>query len=150
VGYLTYFYDMRYKRIYIDLERLQAFIKMRGLRDRDFCVIMWGADTHRTVMEYTKHPNTRIDTAMKICNTLDISLDELFSGSDINGESPYQIGNKEKGESSEANQDPRTLMVENNALKMLLKEKDARIADLKKVNERLMEMLFQNGTEVGQ
>lgn len=128
---------MRYERIYIDVDKLKSIIKSRGFRERDFCVITWGEDTHRTVKELARRPNTTIETAMKICNTLDISLDELFSGSDKIGESPYIIGNQNIVNSSVVNQDPMSLLAENKVLKMLIKEKDERISDLKKVKDEL-------------
>lgn len=132
---------MRYERIYIDVEKLQTIIKARGFRERDFCVLLWGDKTHRTVREFAKSPNVTIETAMKICNTLDISLDELFSGSDKIGESPYIIGNQNIVNSSVISQDPMSLMADNKALRMLIKEKDERISDLKKVNGQLETLL---------
>lgn len=146
--YLTVFIIMRYERVYIDLNKLQAIIKSRGLRERDFCVMMWGDDTHRTIKELAKRPNTTIETAMKICNTLDISLDELFSGSDKIGESPYIIGNQNIVNSSVVNQDLLSAIAENKALKMLIKEKDERISDLKKANDELgahLDLVLQLG-----
>ena len=128
---------MRYERVYIDLEKLKNLIKSRGLRERDFCVMLWGEDTHRTIKEFARRPNATIETAMKVCNTLDISLDELFSGSDKIGESPYVIGNQNIVNSSVVNQDVKSLQAENKALRMVIKEKDERILDLKKVNAEL-------------
>ena len=128
---------MRYERVYVDLDRLKALIKARGLRERDFCVMTWGEDTHRTVKEFARRPNATIETCMRICNTLDISLDELFNGSDKIGESPYIIGNQNIVNSSVVNQDIKSLQAENKALRMVIKEKDERISDLKKVKEEL-------------
>jgi transcriptional regulator with XRE-family HTH domain len=141
-------FKMRYERIYVDLEKLKSIIKARGLRERDFCVLTWGEETHRTIKEFVRRPNITIETAMKICNTLDISLDELFSGSDKIGESPYIIGNQNIVNSAVFNQDQLSLMAENKALKMLIKEKDERINDLKKVNgqlETMVDLLKQKG-----
>lgn len=123
--------------MYIDIDKLKSIIKSRGLRERDFCIIMWGEDTHRTIKELARRPNTTIETAMRICNTLDISLEDLFNGSDKVGESPYIIGNQNIVNSSVVNQDAKTLQAENRALRMLIKEKDERISDLKKVNSDL-------------
>jgi len=128
---------MRYERVYVDIEKLQALIKARGMRERDFCTTLWGSDTHRTIKEFVRRPNTTIGTAMKVCNLLDISLDELFSGSDKSGESPYIIGNQNIVNSSVVNQDVKYLQAENKALRMVIKEKDERIADLKKVKDEL-------------
>ena len=128
---------MRYERVYIDLDRLQALIRARGLRERDFCTILWGKDTHRTIKEFARRPNTTIGTAMRVCNLLDISLDELFSGSDIMGESPRIIGNQDIIKDSTTSQDVQSLQSENRALRMVIKEKDERIADLKKYKDEL-------------
>lgn len=132
---------MRYERIYIDVEKLKAVIKARGFKEREFCIIMWGFDTHRTINEFKRRPNTTIETAMKVCNTLDISLDELFSGSDKIGDSPYIVGDQNIVNSAVINQDAKSLQSENKALKMLVKEKDGRIADLKKVNQQLSDVI---------
>ena len=139
---------MRYERVYIDVEKLKGIIKARGFKEREFCVIMWGDDTHRTINEFKRRPNTTIETAMKVCNTLDISLDELFSGSDKIGDSPYIVGDQNNVNSAVINQDAKSLQSENKALRMLVKEKDERIADLKKVNgqmESVINMLRELG-----
>lgn len=139
---------MRYERVYIDVEKLKGIIKARGFKEREFCVIMWGDDTHRTINEFKRRPNTTIETAMKVCNTLDISLDELFSGSDKIGDSPYIVGDQNIVNSAVINQDAKSLQSENKALRMLVKEKDERIADLKKVNgqmESVINMLRELG-----
>ena len=128
---------MRYERVYIDVEKLKAIIKARGLRDRDICIILWGEDTHRSIADFGRRPNSTIKTAMKVCNVLDISLDELFSGSDKIGDSPHIVGNQNIVNSSVVNQDVKALQSENKALRMLIKEKDERIADLKKVKDDL-------------
>ena len=128
---------MKYERIYVDLEKLQSLVRAKGLRERDFCVMMWGKGTHRTIKEFVRHPNVKIETAMKVCNTLDITLDELFKRNKKKGESPFVIGNQNIVNSSVVNQDPKLLEVENRALKMVIKEKNERIEDLKKVNADL-------------
>lgn len=139
---------MRYERVYIDVEKLKTIIKARGFKEREFCIIMWGDDTHRTINEFKRRPNTTIETAMKVCNTLEISLDELFCGSDKIGDSPYIIGDQNIVNSAVINQDAKSLQSENKALRMLVKEKDERIADLKKVNgqmESVINMLRELG-----
>ena len=78
-----------------------------------------------------------IETAMKVCNILDISLDDFFGGSDKIGASPFIVGNQNIVNSSVVNQDLKSLQAENKALRLVIKEKDERIADLKKVNEQL-------------
>lgn len=132
---------MRYERVYIDVEKLKSIIKARGLKEREFCKIMWGDNNHRTINEFKRRPNTTIETAMKVCNTLDISLDDLFNGSDKIGDSPHIVGDRNIVNSAVINQDAKSLQSENKALRMLVKEKDERIADLKKVNQQLSDVV---------
>jgi hypothetical protein len=82
---------------------------------------------------------------MKVCNLLDISLDELFSGSDKIGNSPYIVGNQNIVNSSVVNQDVKSLQAENKALRMLIREKDERISDLKKVKDELNALVLALG-----
>jgi hypothetical protein len=128
---------MRYERVHIDTKKLEAIIESRGMRTRDFCTIMWGDDTHRSLADIKRRPNFTIETAMKICNILDISLDELFSGSDKIGDSPYIVGNQNIVNSAVYTTDVKALQAENRALRLLVREKEERIKDLKKVKEEL-------------
>lgn len=128
---------MRYECVNVNLEFLRKAIASRGLTERQFAILMWGEDTHRTINDFLRRPNTTIETAMKVCNILDISLDDFFGGSDKIGTSPFIVGNRNIINSSVVNQDPKSLQAENEALKMLIKEKNERINDLKKVNEDL-------------
>lgn len=128
---------MRYECINVNLDFLKKAIQSRGLTERQFAVLMWGKGTHRTINDFVRRPNTRIETAMKVCNLLDISLDDFFSGSDKIGKSPFVVGNKNIVNSSVINQDTRSLQAENRALRMLIREKDERISDLKKVKDEL-------------
>lgn len=128
---------MRYKCINIDMDFLLKALESRGLSERDFAILMWGKATHRSIKDFLRRPNTTIGTAMKVCNILDISLDDFFNGSDKKGSSPFIVGDMNVVNSSVINQDTKSLQTENKALKMLIKEKDERISDLKKVNEQL-------------
>ena len=140
---------MSYKTDSLDGEKLKTIMKARGFKEREFCVIMWGDDTHRTINEFKRRPNTTIETAMKVCNTLDISLDELFSGSDKIGDSSYLIGDQKIVNSDVIHPYAKSLQSENKALRMLVKEKDERISDLKKVNGQ-MESVINMLRELGQ
>lgn len=119
------------------MDFLRSTLKARGLTERQFAILMWGENTHRTIKDFIRRPNTTIETAMKVCNILDISLDDFFGGSDKIGTSPYIVGNQNIINSSVVNQDITSLQAENKALRMLIKEKDERIADLKKVKDSL-------------
>lgn len=132
---------MRYECINIDVDRLSRIIKARGLTDRQFSILMWGEGNHRTVKDFKRRPNTTIGTAMKVCNLLDISLDELFSGSDKVGQSPHIVGNQNIVNSSVISNDLATLRSENRALRALIREKDLRIEDLKQTVDGLSKRL---------
>ena len=128
---------MRYECVNIDLDFLRKALQARGITERQFAILMWGEETHRTIKDFLRRPNTTIETAMKVCNILDISLDEFFGGSDKIGTSPHIVGNQNIVNSSVVNQDIKSLQAENKALRMVIKEKDERISDLKKVKEEL-------------
>ena len=128
---------MRYECINVNMDFLKKALQARGLSERQFAVLMWGEDTHRTISDFIRRPNMTIETAMKVCNILDISLDDFFGGSDKIGASPFIVGNQNIVNSSVVNQDLKSLQAENKALRLVIKEKDERIADLKKVNEQL-------------
>ena len=119
------------------MDFLQKTLKSRGITERQFALLMWGDGTHRTISDFLRRPNMTIGTAMKVCNILDISLDDFFRGSDKIGSSPFVVGNQNIVNSSVINQDYKFLQAENKALKTLLKEKDERITDLKIVNDQL-------------
>lgn len=136
---------MRYECVNVNLEFLRKAIASRGMTERQFAILMWGEETHRTINDFQRRPNTTIETAMKVCNLLDISLDELFSGSDKIGNSPHIVGNQNIVNSSVVNQDVKSLQAENKALRMLIREKDERISDLKKVKDELNALVFALG-----
>lgn len=128
---------MRYECINVNLDFLRKAIKARGMTERQFAILMWGEDTHRTISDFLRRPNTTIETAMKVCNILDISLDDFFGGSDKIGTSPFVVGSQNIINSSVISQDVKSLQAENKALRLLIKEKDERISDLKKVKDEL-------------
>lgn len=128
---------MRYECVNVNLEFLRKAIASRGMTERQFAILMWGEDTHRTINDFLRRPNTTIETAMKVCNILDISLDDFFGGSDKIGASPFIVGNQNIINSSVTNEESKTIQAENKVLKSLIKEKDERISDLKIVNEQL-------------
>ncbi len=141
VRFLIFFKTMRYDCIKIDTDFLKKVIKQRGLTERQFCIFLWGEKTHRVIKDFERRPNLTIETAMKVCNTLDISLDELFTCTNNVGQYPNIVGNENIINSSVVNNDINALRAEIKALKSLLKEKDERIGDLKKQIEDLNKRL---------
>ena len=115
---------MRYECVNVNIDFLRRSIASRGMTERQFAILMWGEDTHRTINDFLRRPNTTIETAMKVCNILDISLDDFFGGSDKIWASPFIVGNENIINSSVVNQDVKSLQAENKALRMLIKEKD--------------------------
>lgn len=132
---------MRYECVKVDLDFLRKAIEARGMTERQFAILMWGERTHRTISDFIRRPNTTIETAMRVCNILDISLDDFFGGSDKIGASPFVVGNQNIVNSSVISEDIKALQSENRAMKALIKEKDERISDLKIVNEQLKNCL---------
>jgi hypothetical protein len=128
---------MRYECISVNMDFLKKALEARDISERQFAILMWGKNTHRTIKDFIRRPNTTIETAMKVCNILDISLDDFFNGSDNTETIPNIVGNKNIINSSVVNQELKTLQAENRALKMLIDEKNERINDLKKVNDEL-------------
>lgn len=132
---------MRYNCIRIDLKFLKKIIKERGMTERQVGLIMWGEKTHRGINDLERRPNMRIETAMKLCNVLDISLDELFLPASKSDNYPSIVGNENIINSAFITNDPSSMKAEIRALRALLKEKDARIEDLKAHNADLNKRL---------
>lgn len=121
------------------VERLKFFIEARGMTARQLSKLVWDDKTHRDVIdELTKKPNVRAKTLVKICRILKVPIDCLFQKSDK--ERDFQIidGNNSNVKSSYNDIEIITLKAENNALKMIIQEKDSRIEDLKKFNMDLL------------
>ena len=128
---------MRYESIYVDINKVKRLIRERGMTLTQFCKAVWGENDNRGGNSLARRPNMQIETAMKICNLLDISLDEFFSKTDNENNPPHVVGNQNIVNSSVFSNDPTTLRSEIKSLKILVKEKDARIDDLKQTNQEL-------------
>lgn len=140
---MSLFYDLP------NPERLAFQIEAKGMTSRQFSKQLYGNDTHRDVLdELEKRPNPRSNTLVKICRLLDISIDSLFQKSDSISVNPAKNGNTKEEKKDKLNEEIRVLKTENEALKMILAEKDNRINDLKKVNNELFTR-FGHLLEVG-
>lgn len=134
---MTYIYNT------LNVERLRYLLQLRGIGERDFMKKLCGAQTHRDFDNYFGQKtdlDVKCSTIVKICSILNIPIDSLFIATDINGNIPSVVGNDNIVNSSVVGTDYRTAS-ENEALKMIIKEKDARIEDLKKFNEQLSERI---------
>ena len=123
---------MRYNSVRLDMDFFKQCLKKRNMSDREFSQAMWKEGTHQTVGQFLRRPNMKIETAMRISNILDISLDNLFRGSDSYDYSPLVVGDSNIINSSIVSQDINDLSKEVRTLKLLLREKDERISELKK------------------
>lgn len=124
----------------LNIDRLRYLLKLKGMTERDFCKRLWGAETHRNFKYFAIKPDVKCSTLVRICSILNIPIDSLFTATDTNGNIPSIVGNDNIVNSSVVGTDYRTVS-ENEALKMVIKEKDARIEDLKKINEQLSERI---------
>lgn len=133
---MAYIYDT------VNIERLRYLMKLRGINERDFSKKLWGTGTHRDFDNYfSQKTNVRCNTLVRICNILNIPMDALFTDLDTNSPIPPIMGNDNIINSAIIGSDISSLKHENDTLKLVLKEKDARIDDLKNINSKLEDRL---------
>ena len=115
-------------------------MKERGLKDRDLVKLMYGDKSHQTFQTiFTKAFGVK--KLIDACNALDIPMDSLFETVGETSDFPNITGNFNNVNSTVINSDITSLKSENETLKMLIKEKDARIEDLKKNIDKLIELI---------
>lgn len=135
---------MRYEHDAIDYQTLLRVVKSKGLTDRQFCKLLWGNETHLTLKYFIKRPDIRVSKLIKMAEILDCNIGDFFQYSD-GGASAAMLDSNEK---LLEKYPLEVLKTENSALKMIIQEKDARIFDLKKINEQIgksLEVLLQLG-----
>lgn len=130
---------MALERINPNLEYIQDVLKERNLTPRQLSKLIFGEGTHRDIVkEITTKPDVRASTVVKLCRALEISMDSLYkdnitSKQDIQTINGIGIINN----SPHAKVDLVDLRAENKALKMVIEEKDKRIAEQRKYIEQL-------------
>ncbi len=125
--------------IAFSLDKLQTILKGRGLKDRDLVKLMYGAESHQTFKTiFTKQFGWQ--KLVDVCNTLDIQLDDLFEISTDSAQLPTIQGNFNNPTYTSTNHDFASLRSENEALKLLIKEKDSRIEDLQRNFDKVVEL----------
>lgn len=129
----------------LNIDRLRYLLQLRGMSEREFSKRLWGSGTHRNFKYFGQKPDVKCSTLVKICTILKIPMDSLFSAVDTNGDIPSIVGNDNIVNSSIIGSDISRLKHENETLKLLVKEKDARIEDLKKVNDAQLNLLLNLG-----
>lgn len=132
---------MRY--VAFSLDKLRAILKERGLKDRDLVKMIYTEKSHQTFQSiFTK--TFGVKKLIDVCNALKIPMDSLFETTDDTDESPGIAGKCNNVNTSVISQDFCSLQSENEALKLLIKEKDLRIADLQHNLDMVIE-LAKNG-----
>lgn len=126
-----------------NLEYLNEVLKMRNMTARQLSKVIYGEQTHRDIIkEITKKPDVRASTVVKLCRALDISMDSLYQNSDSDSlKSPTINGIGIVNNSPHAKVDMSDLRGENQALKLLLEEKNKRIEEQKRYIEQLHKSL---------
>lgn len=121
----------------VNINFLNSVLSAKGISPRQLSKLVCGDETHRDVIrELSSKPNIRVSTALRICRSLDISMDDLFSSSDIETDSDSDtesLGEKDHYSGY--------LRAQNNSLKLIIAEKERRIAALEEDKARLNEQL---------
>ena len=115
---------MTYDFTIINYVRLKELIQQAGLSDREFCKQLWGDDTHTTIQYFIDKPNIRVNSLVRIAEILHCSMDKIFQKSDINGTVPAIEGDKNIVNSNNIRIEINSLKAENQALKMVIDEKN--------------------------
>ena len=120
---------MRYTKL--SLYNIRALILQKGLTERQFCKMFYNKDTHATLKTLLAK-NLGVEKLIKVCNLLETNMDSLFEFEDNIKLLPLIKGDNNNVNSTVINADIASLRSENEALKLLIKEKDLRIADLQR------------------
>lgn len=110
-------------------EKLRAILEERGLTERSLAKILYGESTHQG-MKSILTKNIRVQKLIDICNALETSPESLFD-TEEDGDFPNNSGELNKTIPTLPPSRIQLLRQEIDGLKMLIKEKDARINDLK-------------------
>lgn len=120
---------MRYKKFSID--HLKRVLDELGVTERELCKRLKGKDTHARLQEIFT-PKFGHQTLIDLANVLDMPIDTFLETQEQKSDIPNINGNYNNINSTVINNDIATLKSENESLKMLIKEKDLRIEDLKR------------------
>ena len=120
---------MRYKKFSIN--HLKKVLDELGVSERELCKTMRGQDTHSRIQEIFA-PNFRPQRLIYLATALDVPIDTLLEVKENKTDIPNVSGNHNNINSTIINNDIATLKSENESLKMLIKEKDSLIEDLKR------------------
>lgn len=125
----------------LNIERLRYLLRQKGMTERAFSKALWGDGTHLNIKYFAQKPDVKCSTLIKICNILGVSVESIFAPMDDKDNVPSIVGNDNIINSAIIGSDISRLKHENDTLKLVLKEKDARIDDLKNINSKLEDRL---------
>lgn len=132
---------MRYKKF--SIEHLKEVLNELGISERELCKRLGGSHTHNRIQEILP-PRFGHQKLIDVANALDVPMDRILEIQDIESNTPSIKGNDNNINSTPFNQEFYTLQSENEALKLLIKEKDLRIADLQRNLDMVID-LAKNG-----
>ncbi|MCD8296811.1 MAG: hypothetical protein LUC88_04490 [Prevotella sp.] len=127
---------MRYIRDYPDLQLVESLRDKKGFSVPEFNHLVYGDKSGNTIKGRLRdNPNVSSKVLVRICNLLDVSLDDLFQKCDEVLKPTQVSGDNNIVNSNNIHIDMLQLRAENKVLKMLVNEKEERIKELKKVND---------------
>ena len=132
---------MRYKNF--SIEHLKEVLNELGISERELCKRIGGSKTHNRIQELLP-PKFGHKRLIDIANALDVPMDKILEIQEPKQNIPNITGHNNNINSTVINQDYYALQSENEALKLLVKEKDLRIADLQRNLDMVIE-LAKNG-----
>lgn len=135
---------MKYKQI--SLELIKEAIKLSGMTERQFMREYYGNERTHVDLKSFFSVKMGAEKICKICNLLQIPIQSLFEmDTDGTGNTPLIQGNYNNVKSIVIEQATAELKAENNALKMLIAEKDERIKNLQQMNDTLISIVKLGG-----
>jgi hypothetical protein len=127
------------KYIKLSHDKLEKAISNAGMTEREFVKKYYNKSTHGT-LEGIAGADFRISKLIKICNLLNVDMENLFDSMDSSGNIPRFVGNNNNVNSTVIRDDNTALRTENKALKLIIEEKDKRISDLSKTLDYLIKL----------
>ncbi|MCH3994316.1 MAG: hypothetical protein LKE54_04565 [Prevotella sp.] len=127
------------KYLKLSHDKLEKAISDAGMSEREFVKKYYGKSTHGT-LEGIVGADFRISKLIKICNLLNVDMDNLFDSLESSGSIPRFVGNNNNVNSTVIKNDNTALRSENKALRLIIEEKDKRISDLSKTLDYLIKL----------
>ena len=141
---------MKYENSMVTSQRVKELLTKSGITFAELSRRLWGPKSHNSISYFDCRPDLKVSTLIKMAEIFGCSLDDLLIKSDSSSDTPNIQGNNNVVNSNYVNTDVTTLRAEIKALKMVIREKDQRIEDLKNTNKELgqrLDYVLQIGRE---